>query len=329
VKILNWLGRMWGGRLRFTTALLSPVGLVSMFTVGGLSGVTHSIAPADTQQTDTYYIVAHFHYVIFGGSIFGVFAGFYFWWPKVFGHQLNERIGKWNFWTMLVGFNVTFGPMHILGLQGMSRRIDTYDSGYGFAFWNLVATIGAFMIAVGILVFIWNIWYSARKWFKAGKPDVGPDPWDGRSLEWMTASPTPEHNFDTDIEVEGLDEFWHRKYGYDENHKVVRIAEAEEVAHDGSATDVHLPSPSYYPIVFSAGMPLVGYGVIFSLWLCIPGAALMLWAMVGWIFEHPDDPNAVHGHGDHHDDEPDALEAGDETAGELEAADATEEVPSG
>ena len=329
VKILNWLGTIWGGRLRFTTAMLFAVGLVSMFTVGGLSGVTHSIAPADTQQTDTYYIVAHFHYVIFGGSIFGVFAGFYFWWPKVFGHQLNERIGKWNFWTMLVGFNVTFGPMHILGLQGMSRRIDTYDSGYGFAFWNLVATIGAFMIAVGILVFIWNIWYSARKWFKAGKPDVGPDPWDGRSLEWMTASPTPEHNFDTDIEVEGLDEFWHRKYGYDENHKVVRIAEAEEVAHDGSATDVHLPSPSYYPIVFSAGMPLVGYGVIFSLWLCIPGAALMLWAMVGWIFEHPDDPNAVHGHGDHHDDEPDALEAGDETAGELEAADATEEVPSG
>ena len=329
VKILNWLGTIWGGRLRFTTAMLFAVGLVSMFTVGGLSGVTHSIAPADTQQTDTYYIVAHFHYVIFGGSLFGIFAGFYFWWPKIFGHQLNERVGKWNFWVLLVGFNVTFGPMHILGLQGMSRRIDTYDPGFGFSFWNLIATIGAFGIAVSILIFLGNIWYSARTWIKDGKPDVGPDPWDARSLEWMTASPTPEHNFDTDIEVEGLDEFWHRKYGYDENNEVVRIAEATEVAHDGSATDVHLPSPSYYPIVFAAGMPLVGYGVIFSLWLCIPGAALMLWAMVGWIFEHPDDPAAAHGHDHHDDDEPDALEAGEDTAGELEAAETAEEVPSG
>ena len=222
--------------------------------------------------------------------------------------------------------------MHILGLQGMSRRIDTYDSGFGFALWNMVATIGAFMIAASILLFLYNVWYSARSWMKAGKPDVGPDPWDGRSLEWMTASPTPEHNFDTEIEVESLDEFWHRKYGYDENHNVVRIAETEEVAHDGSATDVHLPSPSYYPIVFSAGMPLVGYGVIFSLWLCIPGAALMLWAMVGWIFEHPDDPNAAHGHDDHHDDGPGAsaddpeLEAGDPSAGELEAETGNAEV---
>jgi cytochrome c oxidase subunit 1 len=336
VKILNWLATIWGGRLRFTTAMLFAVGVVSMFTIGGLSGVTHSIAPADTQQTDTYYIVAHFHYVIFGGSLLGIFSGFYFWWPKAFGYMLNERIGKWNFWLQIVGFNVTFGPMHILGLQGMSRRIDTYDSGFGFELWNLVATIGAFIIAAGIGIFFYNIWYSKKTWKAAGSPNPGPDPWDGRSLEWMTASPTPEHNFDEEIVVESQDEFWHRKYGYDDQGNVVRIATAEEVAQDGSNTNVHLPSPSYYPLILSLGLPLIGYGVIYSLWLCIPGAALLIWGMVGWIFEHPDDPNAQHGHhDDHHDDDPDAIEASD-TAGELDAGDVTdaaeavaEEVTSG
>jgi cytochrome c oxidase subunit 1 len=324
VKILNWLATIWGGRLRFTTAMLYAVGVISMFTIGGLSGVTHSIAPADTQQTDTYYIVAHFHYVIFGGALLGIFAGFYFWWPKVFGYFLNERLGKWGFWIQIVGFNVTFGPMHILGLQGMSRRIDTYDKGFGFALWNMVASIGAFIIAIGIAIFLFNIAYSRVQWKKAGQPNPGPDPWDARSLEWMTASPTPEHNFDEEIEVEGLDEFWHRKYGYDEDNNVVRIAATEDVTQDGSATDVHLPSPSYYPIVLALGFPIISYGLIYSLWLCIPGAALLVYGMVGWIFENPDDPNAAHGHhdDDHHDDgddEHNTLESGDDAAGEIEA----------
>ena len=163
VKILNWLATMWGGKIRFTTAMLFATGVVSMFTIGGLSGVTHSISPADTQQTDTYYIVAHFHYVIFGGALLGIFAGFYFWWPKVFGHLLDEKLGKWNFWTMLIGFNLTFGPMHIVGLQGMSRRVHTYSPGFGFELWNLVETIGAFIIAVGVLFFLVNVVLSARR----------------------------------------------------------------------------------------------------------------------------------------------------------------------
>ncbi len=132
VKILNWIATMWGGRIKFSAPMLFSVGVISMFTIGGLSGVTHALSPADTQQTDTYYIVAHFHYVIFGGIIFGLFAGLYFWWPKVFGHMLDEKMGKINFWVMLVGFNMTFGPMHVLGLQGMSRRIDTYSPGFVF-----------------------------------------------------------------------------------------------------------------------------------------------------------------------------------------------------
>ena len=339
VKILNWLATIWGGRLRFTTAMLFAVGVVSMFTIGGLSGVTHSIAPADTQQTDTYYIVAHFHYVIFGGALLGIFSGFYFWWPKMFGYMLNERIGKWNFWLQIVGFNVTFGPMHILGLQGMSRRIDTYDASFGFEFWNLVASIGSFIIAAGIAIFFWNISYSRKQWKKAGMPNPGPDPWDARSLEWMTASPTPEHNFDEEIVVESLDEFWHRKYGYDENNNVVRIATAEEVAQDGSNTNVHLPSPSYFPIVLALGLPIIAYGLIYSLWLCIPGAALLIYGFVGWIFEHPDDPNAAHDHHDEHGDgdEPDALDtpaddaldAGTDDEAELVAAGTETEADNG
>ena len=307
VKILNWLATMYQGRLRFTTPMLYAVGVVSMFTIGGLSGVTHSIAPSDTQQTDTYYIVAHFHYVIFGGALLGLFGGFYFWWPKAFGYKLSEGWGKASFWVMLLGFNFTFGPMHILGLQGMSRRISTYRADEGFALWNMVATIGAFVIAVGVAMFLWNVYISTRKWRQAGRPDVGPDPWDARGLEWMTASPVPEHNFDSEIEVERQDEFWHRKYGVDENHRVVRTATAEEVAHDGSNTNVHLPSPSYWPIILGGGIVLVGYGLIYNLWLAAFGLVLLVGAMYGWILEPADDPDAA----GHHDDHGDSDDHGD------------------
>ena len=307
VKILNWLATMWGGRIRFTTPMLYATSVVAMFTIGGLSGVTHSVAAADTQQTDTYYIVAHFHYVIFGGIILGFFGGFYFWWPKMFGYFLSEKIGKSSFWVMVIGFNLTFGPMHILGLQGMSRRIQTYSSGQGFDFWNLIATFGAFMIAVATAMFIANVFISRRA-HRAGKtPDPGPDPWDARSLEWMTASPVPEHNFDEVIEVERQDEFWHRKWGKDETGRVVRRATAEEVAHDGSNTNVHLPSPSYWPIVAALGLPIIGYGLIYNLWLCVVGGLFVVSGLFGWVFEPVDDPNAD---GDHDDDHA--------TTGELE-----------
>jgi|GEM_PF-5497236 len=147
----------------------------------------------------------------------------------------------------------------------------------------------------------------------------------------MTASPTPEHNFDEDIVVESLDEFWHRKYGYDENNNVVRIATAEEVAQDGSNTNVHLPSPSYFPIVLALGLPIIAYGLIYSLWLCIPGAALLIYGFVGWIFEHPDDPNAAHDHHEDHGDgdEPDALDAAEDAALEAGSDDEAELVTEG
>lgn len=329
VKILNWLATMWGAKMKYTTAMLYSIGTVSMFTIGGLSGVTHAVAASDLQQTDTYYIVAHFHYVIFGGGVLGLFGGMYFWWPKVFGHMLDERWGKVHFWTTLVGMNLTFGPMHVIGLQGMSRRYHVYDHSWGWAinFWNLVSTIGAFMIAASTLVFFANIVKSRSRWIGDGRPDVGPDPWDARSLEWMIQSPPPEHNFDEPPVVSDLDEFWHRKYGKDDRGRYVRIAETDEVVQPGTGS-AHLPAPSYWPIVLSAGLPLIGYGLIFNLLICIPGALLVLAAMYGWVFEPPDDPDVDDHHGHHHDDGGDAAADGPEaTAGDADGiADETDEA---
>ncbi len=310
VKILNWLATMWGGKLKFDTPMLFAVAVMSMFTIGGLSGVTHALAAPDTQQTDTYYIVAHFHYVVFGGIINGLFAGFYFWWPKAFGYKLDETWGKANFWLMTIGMTLTFGPMHVLGLQGMSRRYYTYSDGYGFAFWNLIVTIGAFVIAVGVLAFVINILLSWRR--AQSLPPVGPDPWDARTIEWMIPSPTPEHNYDELIDVHGVDEFWHRKYSYDDDGNVTRIATGDEIAQTGDATDVHLPSPSYWPIVLAAGLPIIGYGLIYNLWLCVLGGLLVVASIYGWVMEPTDDPDAVHD--DHDDDDDDDTGDADELA---------------
>ena len=319
VKILNWLATMWGGKLTFSTPMLFSVGLVTMFTIGGLSGVTHAVAPADTQQTDTYYIVAHFHYVIFGGALFGFLGGFYFWWPKVFGHVLDDGLGKVQFWLTLIGFNLTFGPMHILGLQGMSRRIHTYRDGYGFNLWNLVATIGGFIIALSFVVFFWNVVRSKRR--AASLPPPGPDPWDARSLEWSIPSPTPEHNFDDDPIITDFDDFWHRKYAEDDQGRMVQVATAEEVAMPGDGSRSHLPAPSYWPLVVSLAFPLIGYGLIFNLVIAAFGGAALLAGMVGWALEPPDDEDLPpHGHHDPDDDgdravaapvAPEAVTAGD------------------
>jgi cytochrome c oxidase subunit I len=324
VKILNWTATMWGGRLRFDTPMLFAIGLVTMFTIGGLSGVTHSIAPADTQQTDTYYIVAHFHYVLFGGAFFGFMGGFYFWWPKAFGYRLSEGLGKFNFWSLLIGFNLTFGPMHILGLQGMSRRVFTYDENYGFELWNMVATIGAFIIALSVLSFIVNIFYSRAK--AKDLPPVGADPWDARTIEWMVASPTPEHNFDEVPTVTHVDEFWHRKYQEGADGRVRRVAIGEEIAQPGDGTGVHLPSPSYWPLVVCVSFPLIAYGLLYTLWLTLIGVIVFVTGIYGWAIEPPDDVDNVHD--DHHHDDagPGAQAEGDSTEGDSTLDDAGTDV---
>ncbi len=282
VKIFNWMATMYRGDIRFTAAMLFSVGGVAMFVIGGLSGVTHAVVPADYQQTDTYYIVAHFHYVLFGGAIFGLFSAAYFWWPKVFGTLLSEGLGKVHFWIMIIGFNLTFGPMHILGLQGMIRREYTYPESLGLTFWNQISTLGAFLIAVSILVFIVNVIKTKVQ----HRPLETNDPWDARTLEWMTASPPPVHNFDEIPTVHSLDEFWHRKYAEDKSGKLVPVQAGAADDHDaGPAHAIHLPSPSYWPFVASLGLPIMAYGVIYSWWLVGLGVAVTLIGIYGWALE--------------------------------------------
>ena len=290
VKIINWTLTMWGGKLYFSTAMKFSIGLIVLFTVGGLSGVTHSVAPSDTQQTDTYYIVAHFHYVLFGGAVLGFFSGFYYWWPKMFGKMLNEKLGGWNFWLMVIGMNLTFGPMHILGLQGQPRRMYQWTearAGEGFfnlAFWNLIASIGSFVLAVGILLFLINVVITARN------PTRAPlDPWNSRSLEWMTSNPPKEHNFDVIPTVHHLDEFFHRKYEEDpESHTMRQIATAEEIMAEqerNADKHIHMPSPSYWPIVLAGAVPIITFGMIFSHLIAVIGGVILLFAAFGWALE--------------------------------------------
>jgi cytochrome c oxidase subunit 1 len=301
VKIFNWIATLWGGSLRFTTPMLFAVGFIVMFTIGGLSGVTHALSPSDRQQTDTYYVVAHFHYVLFGGSIFGLFGAIFYWWPKMFGRMLNDVLGRWQFWLTFLGFNMTFGPMHILGLQGMPRRIYTYDSSLHLGFWNMVATIGAFIIALGVLVFLYNALVVTPK--SAPAPA---DPWDGRTLEWSVPSPPPEYNFAEVPTVHSLDDYWHRKYTEDEEGHLVRLPGYEQVraasdtnvAREGQ--HVHMPSPSYFPIMAAAGLLVVAYGMIFghnhgvAYLISVVGVVIVLGGLYGWGLEPSAEPESPH-----------------------------------
>jgi cytochrome c oxidase subunit 1 len=190
VKIFNWIFTMWGGDLRFTTAMKFAIALVALFTIGGISGVMHASPPADLQQTDTYFIVAHFHYVLFGGSMMGLFAGVYYYYPKLIGRMMSEKLGNWHFWTAFIGMNLTFMPMHWSGLMGMPRRTWVYDSGQGLDMFNMMSSWGAYLQAVSVLIFIWNMWSSRKKGAVAGN-----DPWGAPSLEWSLPSPPPDYNY--------------------------------------------------------------------------------------------------------------------------------------
>jgi cytochrome c oxidase subunit 1 len=191
IKIFNWIATLWGGSLRFTTAMMFAVALPAVFVFGGITGILLAMFPVDWYLHDTYFVVAHFHYTLFGGAVFGYLAGLYFWFPKMTGRLMNETLGKISFWLIFIGFNVTFLVQHALGLDGMVRRIDRYAPGQGWDSWNLISTIGSFILAVGILVTLVNIVHSAKRGKKSGN-----DPWLGNTLEWFTSSPPPENNFD-------------------------------------------------------------------------------------------------------------------------------------
>ena len=305
IKIFNWIGTLWGGSIRINAPLLFAVGFVTMFIIGGLSGVMHAAAPSDAQQQDTYFVVAHIHYVLLGGSIFALFAGIYYWWPKITGRMLSDSLGKLHFWLMFIGFNLAFFPMHFLGMNGMRRRVYTYDSGMGWDFWNAVSTVGAFTIAVATLVFIYNASRSLRKGTRAPN-----DPWDGRTLEWSIPSPPPVYNFARIPTVHGRDAFWEEKYGEDEHGVPVPVgggahstgavdvhtgegehdsSPQEGRGHDGGHGGIHMPGLSYYPVVVALGLAMASYGVIYHstlTWaLSAVGVGLALVATYAWSFE--------------------------------------------
>src|SRR6059036_2721496 len=241
VKIFNWIATLWGVTIRGTTALHFAVGFIAMFIIGGLSGVTHASPPADLQQTDTYYVVAHIHYVLFGGTIFGLFAGIYYWWPKMTGRLLSEALGKLHFWLTFLGMNLAFFPMHFIGLLGMPRRIYTYspDLGPGIAQLNLASTGGALLIGVATLVFVWNMFRTRVRGAQAPN-----DPWGGATLEWSIPSPPPVYNFSVIPKVDSRLPRWKT-----EHHEPMRDPPPVPPA------PIHVPGGSWWPPVAALGLP--------------------------------------------------------------------------
>ncbi|HSS35320.1 MAG TPA: cytochrome c oxidase subunit I [Patescibacteria group bacterium] len=211
VKMFNWTATLYKGQLTFSTPLLYALGFLTMFLIGGINGAFSAAVPVDFALHDTYWVVAHLHYVLFGGSVFGVFAGIYYWFPKMFGKKLSEGLGKVQFVLMFIGFNLTFFPMHVLGLEGMPRRIANYSPTADWSSLNLLATIGGFTIALSMIPFLWNVFITLRN----GEP-AGDDPWEGNTLEWATSSPPPPYNFDRLPEIRSERPVFDARHGLNE-----------------------------------------------------------------------------------------------------------------
>jgi cytochrome c oxidase subunit I len=214
IKIFNWTATMYGGKLRLNTAMLFCCGFLLQFLVAGLTGIMLAVAPFDWQLHDSYFVVAHFHFTLIGGLVFGLFAGMYYWFPKATGKLLNETLGKWHFWLLCIGFNMTFIPLHFAGFLGMPRRIYTYPPGRGWEGVNLLASIGVIFQAAGILCFVINVLRS----LKSGEP-AGDDPWDAWTLEWTTSSPPAEYNFEKLPVVRSSRPLWDLKHPQDPDWK--------------------------------------------------------------------------------------------------------------
>jgi cytochrome c oxidase subunit 1 len=214
MKIFNWIATMWGGHIRFATPMLFATGFVSMFVLGGLTGIMLAVVPMDWQLSDTYFVVGHFHWVLFGGLLFAIFSGFFYWFPKVTGKLLNETLGKWQFWFLFVGFLLTFGPMHMAGFEGMPRRIYTFMPGRGLELWNMLSSIGAGVQVIGFVLFVINVLWSLSK----GKI-AGDDPWDAWTLEWSTTSPPPPWNFAERPRIASRRPLWDLKHPEDPDWK--------------------------------------------------------------------------------------------------------------
>tara|TARA_Y100001933_G_scaffold264911_1_gene333444 strand:- start:5405 stop:7309 length:1905 start_codon:yes stop_codon:yes gene_type:complete len=287
VKIFNWIGTLWGGVVRFTTPMLFSLGFIAMFMVGGFTGIMHSSVPIDAQHQDSYFVVAHFHYVLIGGALFGLFSGFYYWLPKITGKMLSENLGKFVFTLMFIGFNACFFPMHYLGMIGQPRRTHSYNEGHGFEVFNQIATIGAFILGVGILIgavqFV-HAFYS-KKLKKAGK-----NPWDARTLEWTLSSPVKDYNFARTPIINARDQAWENNYGAKEKH-----SQKQPIGEHG----IHMPDRSWMPLVTALGIFIMALGMIFNMQVnadgelyrnftaAIGGGVIMTLGIIWWAIEQP------------------------------------------
>jgi cytochrome c oxidase subunit 1 len=321
VKIFNWIFTMWGGSIKFTTAMKFAIALVALFTIGGISGVMHASPPADLQQTDTYFIVAHFHYVLFGGSMMGIFGGIYYYYPKMTGRLLDEKLGTWHFWLMFVGMNLTFFPMHFSGLMGMPRRIYTYDAGQGWELFNAMSTWGTGLLAIGMVIFVWNFLKSYRDGEISGN-----DPWGAPTLEWSIPSPPPEYNFARiprvtsrvplwdithprlsaavphtaagdkrlDVDVAGQHAGHAHPNPLGNTPRQSRVSGLHiEHATGKTAKELHIPmpNPTIKPMIAAIGMTVMFSGLLFihkdrmslALGTIIGGALIMTMALYAWL----------------------------------------------
>ena len=249
VKVFNWLFTMFRGRIRLTLPMLWALAFVPCFVVGGATGIMLAIAPADYQFHNSYFLIAHFHQVLIGGAVFGLLAGMYYWWPKVFGFKLNEKLGKWGFWFFNIGFYVCFMPQYALGFMGMTRRVYTYPAESGWGDLNFISTIGAFMMGAGFLFIGAQILYSIRH----KEADTTGDPWDGRTLEWSIPSPAPHYNFAQIPEVGSFDAWWEKKRGNENSLKT-----------DQELKPIHMPKNTPIPFIMSIAFFIGGFGLVFS-----------------------------------------------------------------
>jgi cytochrome c oxidase subunit I len=289
VAVFAWLATIWQGRPVLRTPFLFAAGFIVLFVLGGVSGVATAAVPFDRQLTDTYFVVAHLHYVLVGINLFPVIAGFYFWLPKMTGRMLSERLGRWNFWIMFLGFNLGFFPMHIAGLLGMPRRIYTYPAAAGWTTVNLVTTVGSYVFAVGIVLFLVNLVWSLRR----GAP-AGPNPWDGPTLEWATSSPPPAYNFAVLPSVGSRHPLWEDRLQEGEHSSAVdqgpELAEGRETLGvtplDAEPSEVlAMPQDSLFPFLLALSMLAAFYGLLTGIWaLAIVSGAGVIIATMGWLW---------------------------------------------
>ena len=250
VKIFNWLFTLWKGKIVFTVPMLYSLAFIPIFTLGGVTGVMLAMASADYQYHNTMFLVAHFHYVLIPGTVFAVLAGFTYWWPKMFGFMLSEKIGKWSFWFITIGFNVTFFPMFITGLDGQARRMYTYSESTGYGPLNMLSFVGAIGLAIGFALIVYNIYWSTRY----ASRNISNDPWDARSLEWATHTPIPEYNFAVVPTVGSTEAFW------DSKKKGFKLF-------GGKVEKIHMPNNSGVPFIMSCIFFVWGFAMVFSMWI--------------------------------------------------------------